>query len=178
VQRREVGEEREPWKQIEYGGEQQVLPFVALHRWVLPVAWPAKMRLLRIELAHVPAGSLGMYYGILIAPSADEENSVYFGLSLEWCRGTEYHGMARLKPESVKGQEERRKIGGGGEAELKKDADPEELIRKYHEAVLHKVLPNMRATVAERLPAAACSYGSSRRTQTARSSSRGQKCRG
>jgi hypothetical protein len=156
VQRREVGEERKPWTQIEYGGEQPVMPFGALHNVNLSLegAWPAKMRLLRIKLAHVVAGALGMDYGILIAPSADEENSVYFGLSLEWCRGTEYHGMARLKPESVKWQEERRKIGGGGEAELKKDADPEELIRKYHEAVLHKVLPNMRATVAERLPAA------------------------
>ena len=92
MQRREVGEEREPWKQIEYDGEQQVLPFVALHNMNLSlyVEWPAKLRLLQIELAHVPAGALGTGYGILIAPSAEEEKNVYFGLSLEWCRGTEY----------------------------------------------------------------------------------------
>jgi hypothetical protein len=33
------------------------------------------MRIIRVELVHVLAGAFGMGYGILSAPSADEENS-------------------------------------------------------------------------------------------------------
>jgi hypothetical protein len=53
------------------------MPFVAIHNvnLSLHVAWPAKMRIIRIELVHVPDGAFGMGYGILSAPSADEENS-------------------------------------------------------------------------------------------------------
>jgi hypothetical protein len=140
---------------IQYGGEQQVLPFSALHNvnLSLPVEWPAKMHLLRIDLAHIVADTVGTGYGILIAPDADEENSVYFGLSLEWCRGTEYHGVGRLQPQIVMWDSERWKIRGGGETEVECSQDPEELIRQYHETVLHKLLPNMRAKFAERLPA-------------------------
>jgi hypothetical protein len=147
---------KESGNPIQYGGEQQGLPFSALHNMnlSLPVAWPAKMHLLRIELAHGPADTRGMGYGILIAPSADVEKSVYFGLSLEWCRGTEYHGVVRLKPVSVGWNEERWKIKGDGETALDRSVDPEELIRQYHETVLHQLLPHMRAKIAERLPAA------------------------
>jgi hypothetical protein len=53
------------------------MPFVAIHNVNshLHVAWPAKMRIIRVELVHVLAGAFGMGYGILSAPSADEENS-------------------------------------------------------------------------------------------------------
>ena len=59
--------------------------------------WPERMRLLRIQLVSVPAGHVGTDYGILLAaPSADEGHHVYFGLSLERCRDTEFQGVARF----------------------------------------------------------------------------------
>jgi dsRNA-specific ribonuclease len=115
------------------------------------------MCLLQIELAHVPAGVPGTGYGILLAPSAEKEQSVYFGMSLEWCRGTEHHGMARFKPKSVRWKEQRWKIEAGQEPEMDLKDNPEEFIRDFHNATLHKVLPNLLPKIGkptETLPAA------------------------
>ena len=151
VKRTEVGEERPYLKQIEYGGEQPVLSFVSLHdvNLSLPNKWPATMRLIRIELAHVSAGASGTGYGILLAPSTEKEQSIYFGLSLEGCRGTDYHGIARFKPESVGWKEQCWKILAGSEDGVASNQNPEELIRMYHEFMLHKVLPNLMPKVGE-----------------------------
>ena len=89
--------------------------------------WPERMRLLCIQLVTVPAGHVGTDYGILLAaPSADEEHHVYFGLSLEWCRGTEFHGVARFMQENQRWDVQRWNILAGEQAGMASHEKPEE----------------------------------------------------
>jgi hypothetical protein len=147
--------------QIRFGGEPQVLPLAFLHDVTLSLPtteWPARMCLLRIKVTHVPVGVPRTDYGILVASSAEKEKSVYFGMSLEWCRGTEHHGMARFKPEIVRWKEQRWQITAGDEPEMVNcKYTPEKLIQLFHEATLHKLLPHLLPEIGkptEMLPAA------------------------
>jgi dsRNA-specific ribonuclease len=138
-------EERQLWWPIEHGGEQHILPFSALHSVNLSVAgkFPDRMLLLRIKL--VIGRHVGADYGILLAaPSADEEHHVYFGLSLEWCRGTEFHGVVRFMQEIVQWKAQCWKILAGEEAGMASHDQPEEVIREYHESMIHNRLPHTR----------------------------------
>ena len=155
-------EERQLWWPIEYGGEQHILPFSALHSVNLSMAgeFPDRMWLLCMKLVTASAGHVGTDYGILLAaPCADEEHHVYFGLSLEWCRGTEFHGVARFMQESLRWDVQRWKIIAGEEAGMASLENPEEVIREIHNRLSH-TRPEMEMDTADyskeskRLPAA------------------------
>ena len=142
-------------------GEAEIHEFAALHAIDLSLPtlkWPRLLRLLRFEPTITADDVLPpSEYGILLAPPTEEVYSVYFGLSLEWCRGAAGHGAVRIQPQKVDWEHQCRKIGTGWGA-VAKDENPEQLLRNYHEAMLHKFLPAIRphaAEVAESRPTSA-----------------------
>ena len=136
-------------------GEPEVMPFAQLHALDLTdprEKWPRSMRLLRLEPTFPTPGAAE--YGLLLAAPPEEGNySLYFGLSLEWRRGQEGYGAVRIQPQQVDWEDERLKARRG-----LRFTGPEELLRKFHEAMLHKHLPGIKpdaAHVVDRRPSAA-----------------------
>lgn len=139
----------------EQTGEPEVLPFEALHDLDLSYPgkeWPLKMRVFRIEVHTLASGPCKDYALLLALP---EEEHAYFGLSMEWRRNSEAYGFARFVPYEV----DWREMQQAARSEMRDPTvKPEELLRLFHEAVLHQLLPGIRphaAEARERRPTAA-----------------------
>ena len=117
------------------------MPFAELHALDLThptEKWPRSMRLLRLEPTFPTPGAAE--YGLLLAAPPEEGTySLYFGLSFEWRRGQEGYGAVRIQPQQVDWQDERLKARRG-----LRFISPEELLRKFHETMLHKHLPGTK----------------------------------
>ena len=112
--------------------ELDILPFSGLHPIDLSnpeLNWPQKLRLLRIEPFVFAEAALQreQEFGLLVAPDLETEKShPHFGVSLEWCRGTQQRGCARFIPEMVDWWQLRQAPSS--------PQRPEEQLRFFHEA--------------------------------------------
>ena len=125
-------------------GEPQIHDFASLHDTdlSLPKPWPRIFCILRLEPTITADGELPpTKYGLLLAPLADGELPPIskFGLSLE----SDY-GTVRFMPAQVDWWHQKK--------QMLTPTNPEELLREFHEIILHKNLLGIRpaAQVVER----------------------------
>ena len=110
--------------------------------------WPRILRLLHLEPMTTAGGMLPpTNYGILLEP-LDEERTYFFGLSLEWCQGAAGHGAVRFNPIDFDWYDQCWQFQRAF-PEVAQTEDPEELLRKYHEAMLHKGLPGVLPNITQ-----------------------------
>ena len=121
-------------------GMQDALSFSKVHNVDLSdptVTWPSEMRILRIEHAQASAAPCMEQFGLLVAPGMDE--GVHYGFSTEWNRGLADHAVVRLTPTVIPWHSMRTAPGSPTKEK------PEALLRRYHEAILHKFASTCQA---------------------------------
>jgi dsRNA-specific ribonuclease len=128
-------------------GEQEVMPFSSLHGKDLssPDLWPSKLRLIRIVPSDTSNDSLGYNFGLLThVHHLEDRGGLSFGLSLEWCKGTNFEGSVRMDPQCLKWAEQKWKIQAGKQIGMNRDEDPQDLILSFHNATILTLFPEIQ----------------------------------
>ena len=121
------------------------------------IVWPQDLHLVRLEAMLEMDGELSpAEYGLIVVP-LPEESTYFFGLSLEWYKGSEMTQVVRFDTTRIDWEYQRSHYFQEYDEDSTPE-DPNELVRKYHEAVINKLYPETMPNIAqmiERTPTSA-----------------------